>query len=85
MSLINKRQVRKMILTMANSKYAHKMDDVAVDSTGRQWDYTRANEVRRKGQFTQVTQELLKDIDVHVRLHIENYLDNNPQKGKTVS
>ena len=85
MSLINKRQVRKMILTMANSKYARKMEDLAVDSTGRQWDYTRANAARKKGQFTQVTQGLLKDIDVHVRLHIENYLDNNPQKGKTVT
>ena len=85
MSLINKYRTRKLILTMANSKYAHKMEDVAVDSTGRQWDYTRANEVRRRGQFTQVTQELLKDIDIQVRLHIEKYLDDNPQKGKTVT
>ena len=84
MSLINKRQVRKMILTMANSKYSHKMDDVSVDSNGREWDYTRANAARKKGQFTQVSQKLLQEIDTHVRVHIETFLDNNPQKGKTV-
>ena len=84
MSLINKHRVRKMILTMANSKYAYQMDNLAIYSTGREWDFTRANAARQKGQFTQVSQQILQDIDISVRLHIETYLDNNPQVGKTV-
>ena len=84
MSLINKRATRKIILSLANSKYATKTPDVSVDSTGRQWDYTRANIARKKGQFTQVSQQFLEDIDTHVRGYIETYLDRNPQKGKTV-
>ena len=84
MSLINKHATRKIILNLANSKYAVQMTDVSVDSTGRQWDYTRANAARKKSQFTQVSQQLLQDIDTHIRVYIETYLDKNPQKGKTV-
>ena len=84
MSLINKRSVRKAILDVANSKYAHVLPDSSIDRTGREWNYTRANQARASKQFSQVTQQLLTDIDVHIRVYIETHLDNNPQTGKTV-
>ena len=84
MSLINKRGVRKTILSLANSKYANMLPDTVTDSNGRAWDYTRANKAMGKKQFTQVSQQLLTDIDTHVRVYIESYLTKNPQSGKTV-
>lgn len=84
MSLINKRSVRTAILEIANSKYAHVLPDSSIDSTGREWSYTRANQAIASKQFTQVTQQLLTDIDVHVRIYIETHLNKNPQTGKTV-
>jgi len=85
MSLINKRAVRKIILNLANSKYSdYGLHDNAIDSTGKEWDYSRANTLRKNKKFTQVTQKLLDGLDVYLRIHIESHLDNNPQSGKTV-
>ena len=83
-SLINKTRTKKFILTVANETHQTSMDDLVVDSSGRKWNMTRANSAMSGRKFTQVSQELLDEIDHTVRSVINKRVAENKQAGKTV-
>lgn len=85
MSLINKRAVRKLAMTIANEKYANKPPlTTAVDSTGRQWSYERALSLSTRKKYTQVSEEFFEMIEESVRNTIQDHLAKEPPIGKTI-
>ena len=83
-SLINKTRTKKFILTVANEVHQTTMDDTYVDANGRKWNMARANDAMNGRRFTQVSQELLDEIDHTVRTVINKRIADNSQAGKTV-
>lgn len=84
MSLINKRAVRKLALSLANAKYPKDSIQNTVDSQGRQWDYSRAQELSKKQRFTQVSSTFLDQIEAQVRVAVQKRIDAMTKAGKTV-
>ena len=84
MSLINKRAVRKLALDLANAKYPKDQIKNCVDSTGRQWDYSRAQELSKKRRFSQVSSSFMDQIEAQIRVIITARIDAMPKSGKTV-
>ena len=80
--IINKVATRKFILIAANELAPTPTTKTAVDSDGREWDYSRCfNNVRK---FTSVSQEYIDVIDAEVRNLIVDRLKKSPPCGKTV-
>ena len=84
MSLINKRAVRKLALQLANAKYPKDSIDNCVDSQGRQWDYSRAQELSKKKRFSQVSSTFLDQVEAQVRVAVQKRVDAMSKAGKTV-
>jgi len=80
--LINKLATRKFILQVANDTVPSEPPGDSVDSTGRQWDYSRCFNNLKK--YTSVSQEYIDSIDIEVRKLIEKKIKANPPRGKTV-
>lgn len=84
-TLINKTRTKKFILMAAND--AHSSSSVSneyTDSAGRAWDMTRANKLMAGRKFTQVSQDLLDEIDHSVRKLVDDRIRKQIQSGKTV-
>lgn len=80
--LINKVATRKFILTAANELTPTPVISKSIDSTGREWDYSRCLTTVKK--FTSVSQEYIDIIDAEVRNLIISRLKQSPPRGKTV-
>ena len=84
-SLINKTRVKRFVLMCAND--AHKgssLGDTYIDSDGKQWNWAGANKARQGRKYTQVSQELMEEIDHAVRKMIDTRIRKTHQSGKTV-
>jgi len=80
--LINKLATRKFILEVANATIPSEPPGNNVDSTGRQWDYSRCFNNLKK--YTSVSQEYIDTIDAELRNLIKQKIKSNPPRGKTV-
>ena len=84
-TLINKTRTKKFILMSANEAHrSSALEDEYTDSTGRAWDMTRANQLMSGRKFTQVSQDLLDEIDHSVRKLVDERVRKHQQTGKTV-
>ena len=84
-SLINKTRVKRLILTHANELHdVNELPDTYVGGDGTRWDWSGAKKARVKGKFTQVSQNLLEEIDREVRKLVYTRVANTKQTGKTV-
>lgn len=86
-SLINKVRVKKFILSCANNAHQSSdqvLPDVLTDNNGRQWKWSGAKQAQTVGKFTQVSPDLLDEIDNLVRKLINKRITDKPQDGKTV-
>lgn len=81
--LINKMRTRKFVLEMANDMCSlDKLPDKTVDSTGREWNYSRCNTGLKR--FNSVSQDFIDILDAEFRKLIVDKLKTNPPRGKTV-
>lgn len=84
-SLINKTRVKRFVLSVAND--AHKggaIGDTYIDASGKQWNWAGANKAREGRKYTQVSQELIDELDHAVRKMIDKRIRSTQQTGKTV-
>jgi Zn-finger protein len=84
MSLINKSKVKKFSLDEANKLHKHKMKSKWVDSSGREWDMARCNQLHNEKRFTQISKDFLEDVEADVRNLIKKKLKSMPLSGKTI-
>ena len=86
-SLINKSAVRKMLLDAANAKFpTGQMKDIYTDSTGKEWDYSRANKLasnKNKG-FNRVSSDVYSAIEQFLKNRIRFLVDKIPHADSTV-
>lgn len=85
-SLINRTRVKRIALTIANDKHkaSAEVPDEKVDANGRVWKMARSNQLMSGKKFTQVSQELLEELDGTVRQLILDRISKTHQSGKTV-
>jgi hypothetical protein len=84
-TLINKTRTKKFILMVAND--AHQTNgppDEYTDASGRAWDMSRANKLMAGKKFTQISQDLLDELDRSVRKLVDDRIREHQQAGKTV-
>jgi len=84
-SLINKTRVKRFVLSVAND--AHKggaIGDTYIGGDGKQWNWAGANKAREGRKYTQVSQELMDELDNDVRRMIDQRIRKSHQTGKTV-
>lgn len=60
------------------------LPDTRTDAEGRVWTYKRAREARAGKQFTQVSQELLDELDTEFRRLVYERVTKQVQTGRTV-
>ena len=84
MSLINKSKVKKFSLDEANKLHKHKTQDRWIDSTGREWDMARCNQLHKEKRFTQISKDFLESVEADVRNLIKKKLKSMPLSGKTI-
>lgn len=66
---------------------AHKggaIGDTYIGGDGKQWNWAGANKARQGRKYTQVSQELMEEIDHAVRKMIDARVRKTHQSGKTV-
>lgn len=84
-SLINKTRVKRFVLSVANDAHSsNKLGDVYVDAEGKSWNWRGANKAREGRKYTQVSQELMDELDNDVRRMIDQRIRKSHQAGKTV-
>ena len=86
-SMINKIRVKKFIISCANNAHqstGQTLPDVTIDDEGKQWKWSGAKGARVNGKFTQVSPDLLDEIDGMVRELIDRRVTDKPQHGKMV-
>lgn len=84
-SLINKTRVKRFVLSVAND--AHKggaIGDTYIGGDGKKWNWAGANKAREGRKYTQVSQELIDELDHAVRKMIDKRIRSTQQTGKTV-
>lgn len=84
-SLINRTRTKRKCLMIANDRHEPAAQpDTRMDADGKTWNYKRAREASAGKQFTQVSQELLEELDVEFRKLVYNRITTAVQTGKTV-
>ena len=66
---------------------AHKggaIGDTYTAKDGTRWNWSGANKARQGKKYTQVSQDLIDEIDRSVRKLVDDRVRNTPQTGKTV-
>lgn len=84
-SLINRTRTKRRCLMIANETFVtDALPDTRVDADGKTWTYTRAREAHSGKRFTQVSQELLQELDTEFRKLVYQRVTKQIQTGKTV-
>ena len=84
-SLINRTRTKRKCLDVAND--THQPTDrpaVRRAADGTTWDMTRARHARNGRKYTQVSQELLDELDTEFRRMVYERVTSRTQAGKTV-
>jgi hypothetical protein len=84
-SLINKRAVRKLALTLANDIHGQlHLPDKTVDNDGRTWTFKNAKKQMDGKKYSQVSTIFLEHINSMVRVNVEEYIKNMKTTGSTI-
>ena len=84
-SLINRTRTKRKCLMIANEQHVPAdLPHTRTDADGKTWTYKRAREARAGRQFTQVSQELLDELDTDFRRLVYARVTEHMQTGKTV-
>jgi len=84
-SLINRTRTKRKCLMIANDTYTPDTGaDTRMDADGKTWNYKGARAARSGKRFTQVSQELLEELDTEFRKLVYARVCKQTQTGKTV-
>ena len=84
-TLINKTRVKRFILICSNDAHpGGGIGDTYTAKDGTTWNWSGANKARQGKKYTQVSQDLLDEIDRSVRKLVDDRVRKTPQTGKTV-
>lgn len=84
-SLINRTRTKRKCLDVANDTHQPaETPSVRRAADGTMWDMTRARQARNGRKYTQVSQELLDELDTEFRRMVYERVTSRVQTGKTV-
>lgn len=83
--LINKTNVRRLALTIANERAQSwlNLPSRSVDSNGRVWNYDAMSKAPLK-KYTQISPTFFDTLDAKVRNLIKDHIEQMPRGGKTI-
>ena len=79
-TIINKTRIKKYILACANEQAS----SLSKPPKDNKWDVDRAFKLMSGKKYTQVSQDLLDELDRSIRELVKNRVQNGQQTGKTV-